>query len=806
MKKKFKPLILFTTALLFSFSSCTGENLVPALPDAPEYKTISLHITQQQPTTRGVSRPIPNGELLEFNSGDLYLVSEQGLVIRHFRLERGAATVNGVINIDNEIGDFDNTGRIETLTIENVPGHVRRVYIIGNTEDNPTGGFINSIGERIINIVSQHNAWNVNLFGSTNLVYATTLPDGTQVWRNPTNAPLYLAPTVARFEISSITGTGSIESFDVVGIFMDNFFSRAHINGEIDKNSLWSRTTAGYFTDTGTFFVNDTYNALHDSSISGLGVRNGSTVTPGYTDNFPEFVDNTTTPYRQGVWAYQVFAPQNRNDLDANQQPRIVLRLRNINKIGATTPLNGDRFVTIRSFFNFEGIQAGTVYRLAIEFDEQDLAYCPNVSTPLVEGGAFVGAFWRNYQRGERLIRMPYSGTWYAYVPDNYNDWIQLDREMSWPMGYEYLVCMTTQDNLHRLADDAGYRVNGTGSIYFRIGLRSYNTNPTNSAHRTPEGGVGRQPRYGRVIVVYNNGLNRHTIWVRQGEDTDYLMRVSDAGGADAQRTAARIRTFSPFNLRAEALNAQVSTRAQQVAGTATNRSTFVRYPTQTGAFFQWAHPGTIMRYAWNPVEPAGGPANWTINTASGNWYTNATTPNLMTSHEACPPGFRRPRDGDPWGATTRLNNTAADVHGSEMRQSLFLNPPRGHSVDLANSVWGFYADGFFDRRVPTTPTGGVTSRAFASTVGANTEYIAHRGRLFFNAASGASLFFPATGIRSTTVSGAPYLVGDFTLYLSSTQGDAAAHVWRLQLNHNTARMDGSNTRAHGFAVRCVAE
>ena len=182
----------------------------------------------------------------------------------------------------------------------------------------------------------------------------------------------------------------------------------------------------------------------------------------------------------------------------------------------------------------------------------------------------------------------------------------------------------------------------------------------------------------------------------------------------------------------------------------------------------------------------------------------------MATNHETCPPGFRRPRDGDPWGGATLANNTAAMVQQSEMRQSLFLMPQTHTTGNLANSVFGFYADGFFDRRLPTNATGGAVNRINASTVAAGTTQIAHRGTLFFNTESGASLFFPAAGFRSTGLpnpidGGGLTSVGVAAGYWSSTQGEHHGWAWLLSIaGTNTSVNIG--VRGNGLTVRCVAE
>ena len=906
---KLNKTILMLATLAIVFNSCISENLIPYTPIEVEgYKTISLHITQSPTTirslsgcnvkecesgieTRGVSHPI-SGELVQFNHGDLYLVNHLGFVVEHFRITPSGGTPTdipaGIINRD----EFNfNPAATDVLTLTNVRGNVTEVIIIGNTSYNATEGNVNVIGTRVLDIISQYCARTpgVNLFSQT-LTPLTHV--GGDLWETS----LYLAPTVARFEIAEIVGMGNIAAFEVTGIFMNNFFSRAHINGNIITASLWNGGTdldafvsgQGYFTTNGALF--DTPN-----------------LTGNHTNN------RTVRPTGGGandVWSYQVFAPTNPTTLTLAQQPHIVIRLSNVVLIGEDNPSPNDYLLVVNNFYqngtplneDFR-IRAGEVYRLErVVFSETDLVgFTPTlVVTPpallfkqvaggggaqtvtvttnmptwtltsdqtwvqVPEGvqtgssfsvtvptantgaaprtatltvtaygltetvtvtqwnavplsGAFVGAFWRNNQRGERLIRIPHNtgqenATWTVFATE---DWIQLDRELEWEMtGNEHLVCMTTQDHLHRLPAVTGGQISGTGNIYFRIGLDSYNTNPVNPRNRTPDNQDGREPRWGQVIVEHSQGT--HIIWIRQGEDTAELMRVGDFPDANANvdRSAAnahRIRSFSPFNLTAQTLDMQVGTRAQQLdAGFGGNRSTFVQYPTQTGAFWQWGgNSVATQRMPWNPISPDT-PSGWVNTSISGSWYTNATTPNLATNHETCPPGFRRPHDGTPWGRRIS-NSTVAAVQASEMRQSLFLMPPVGHSethqTNRENAVFGFYADGFFDRRLPTNATGNPVSRATASTVAAGTIQIAHRGVVLFNTESQASIFFPHSGTLSAF--GTPSLIGSHGGYWSTVWGSPSSTItaWAFRTSTTTVFICSHLTPRHrGFSIRCVAE
>ena len=316
MKKNFTKSLLLLTALALSLTGCISDSILPDPPlDETEGgdKSILLRITQQAPTTRGVSRPIRNGELLEFNSGNLYLVNSIGIVVRHFIITPadGAAstfrTGGRIINISDF--DFDPVTNTYVLPLHvNVPSNVTYVYMVGNTpgtgNDDDRGSRINTIVSRELNIISQYDAWNVNLFGKTRdrLVhtpgqYNTINGIQHRIYRGE----LYLAPTVARFEIGEIRGAGDIARFTVAGIFMDNFVTRARINGELITTLLWSgNTNANAFALNGSIhFVNS------PASQWALFDEPGLSNTPPALSVRPSSVNNH-------VWSYQVFAPSER--------------------------------------------------------------------------------------------------------------------------------------------------------------------------------------------------------------------------------------------------------------------------------------------------------------------------------------------------------------------------------------------------------------------------------------------------------------------------------------------------------------
>ena len=409
-------------------------------------------------------------------------------------------------------------------------------------------------------------------------------------------------------------------------------------------------------------------------------------------------------------------------------------------------------------------LQAGVSYTLTLNFKDGGTVK----DTPLPD--TYVGAFWKHDQTGERLIRIGRpnngagaDGAWSAAVLVG-ADWIKLDRTMTNDVNVGWRTDVTPNEAAVHNGNDAGFdaahpvpgsaiSVGGTlrassasgyetgdEYIYFRIGLQS--TVPSDSV------------RYGVVVLSYNNNSKTQRIWIRQGEEADYLMAPGDPGGGNYnQSTRPLARKFTSRNLTATTLNAQVN---KNDGTPGSNASIWTDYPTQGGAYFQWMNPnGALERFAWDATTPLATNINagWDFTRSSITDYWDS----YKAENESCPPGYRRPNDG------TTNANSALTVASSEFRQSLYLNPKNGKydppfetGSDVTNSVHGYYADGFFDRREIV----GVSIMSRCA-VAVGSKDVAYIGRLFFNPTPGsdhsnASIFFPAAGRRHGYLGGFP--------------------------------------------------
>ena len=384
---------------------------------------------------------------------------------------------------------------------------------------------------------------------------------------------------------------------------------------------------------------------------------------------------------------------------------------------------------------------------------------------------SFVGAFWRYYQMGERLIRIPHTAgsTWTAFAVD---DWIKLDTYYRALSETPLSMSGAANDQARRLPIDARGTVSGVGAIYFRVGLRDRLLSPTSA------------PRYSKVIILHNDEQSVHILWIRQGEAADYIMRPTDLMD-NGQPRGVNARRIAPYNLTAPPgqMNQSLTIRG----------GTFTQYPSQIGAFFQWA--GTQMpRRASTPLANVSWPLDFNDVVAT-TWDAASAT------HETCPPGYRRPAAGSTSVVHSGLNWEHART--SELHQSLFLLPAYGFNESNANTAYGFLADGFFDRRPRNI--------SFPAEVASNSNERASRGGLMFNPETFANVFFPAGG---RICAGNWQLIhgrGTQAQYWFATRstehnrGQAAPWGWMLWIEQSTTHAT-THSLICGALIRCVRE
>lgn len=437
----------------------------------------------------------------------------------------------------------------------------------------------------------------------------------------------------------------------------------------------------------------------------------------------------------------------------------------------------GSIYLMPRSNINQDGkLRTGHVWfkrsndkgQMFMYYEQRSVAIDDIVESRPVGFAPYVGAFWRNDQSGERLIRIPYvdgaEGNWTATVAAG-EEWIRLDTQESadinlgWlPGGSDSAVADmndAANDVVHTVGSGSTFirgmlRESADDAIYFRIGLTGANPNSS--------------PRYGLIVLSYNNGERYQRIYVRQGEDADYVFRPTDTYGGGSLRDKAQ--KISPYNLSLPKsyLDANSGVGAYKVLVDANDGMTvgeteavFTEYPSQAGYFFTF----NSTSHAYHPMRKEG-------------YDTGTYTPTNWADRpmETCPEGYRRFSEG----ADTE-NLLSAD---SETMQSLFSNVPTAALTSTLqdNMLSGLYADGYFDRRSKAR-----ISNYFTSDPSVNPSYVvsdgtaraAFAGQLIFNPSTCASLFIP----YAMEPVNDNYYNGYIALLWSSTyMSDSQAKAW----------------------------
>jgi hypothetical protein len=428
----------------------------------------------------------------------------------------------------------------------------------------------------------------------------------------------------------------------------------------------------------------------------------------------------------------------------------------------------------------------------------------PTTDIPIGQGGSswgtikWVGAFWKDDQTGERIIASTSSGNWVAeiYEENGSGSWLTLDKNG----GFDPNLWKANPGDAenYQLPATRITSISGSGNILFRIGAMSKNTN----ADATYD--TGNKPRYAKVLVSINNGTPS-AIYCRQGHSADYVFSPSDninggAGSGGSRNLAAK---FSPYNLTDHDLTESVLSHKTSING-----GKFVDFPTQAGAFWQWGTDksnsgyNTYLRMAYHPANPPGTIFGWDkdyIYPSSCDTWDKFTGNDRL---ETCPSGWRRPMAGD---TTSLHNSTLTPANTSELMQSLFYITFDGSSINNNNNNYrsfGYYADGYFDRRPIVTAVGN--NAAGNSAVSASTKAVAYTGILYTHPTTNASLFTPATGYRHDTEDGKLNGAGSVGRNWSSSAANAD-NVWYLDFDRSSSNQNSAN-RSDGFAVRCVKE
>ncbi len=280
-----------------------------------------------------------------FSSGTIYFTNDGGTILNYKTI--GASANATVAQVTATGGHAFNVN----------PG-VTKVYIVGNTTGLATSGNISAVKESLLAVASQGDVALLNLYGED----TSLTPDVGE----PTKltAEVTLNPTLARLELAQLEGDGVITSFKVKGIFLDDFYTEAQVDGG-GLTSLKAKTTDPEdYDDNADDYPTASKPAIYDWYGTAM-----------------EASDKVAKPADSNVWAYNLFATATGSSV-----PRLIIRLEDIITSDSSTYPN-PQFITVKGLFeqgtsnSIASVQAGHVYKIAnIKFTPDKLSPIPNLS------------------------------------------------------------------------------------------------------------------------------------------------------------------------------------------------------------------------------------------------------------------------------------------------------------------------------------------------------------------------------------------------------------------------------------------
>jgi len=366
----------------------------------------------------------------------------------------------------------------------------------------------------------------------------------------------------------------------------------------------------------------------------------------------------------------------------------------------------------------------------------------------------YVGAFWRHNQTGERIIRFPnmyLSGTanrgpWSASVAWYDNRWN--------PVSGDGIVLSTDNLSVSELAA-RGISFSSVIPNNLISNAESYQV----SGYATSVSGVvdasnqdiifriGLQKNFANYHET-NNPARYAVVLITYGTPVKVLkIFIRQGEGADYAPGKSSGAQWSPYNL-------------GDVYDATNYPNRFVHYPTQAGFYYQWTNTPTAY--------PPTGLTGW--NTNDNGTFSLGSIP---------PAGYILPTGSD-------LSN-------------LNVSTP-------TSNVWGYYADGFFDRRKIVISINGNGTGIIDTAVSTGNNDVAYIGRLFYDATgvNHTSIFFPVGGLRQNP-DGWVISTGAFSGYWASTW---TTGTWAdaLIISNMVLHYASNSSKAFAYSLRCIRQ
>jgi hypothetical protein len=396
MKKCFLNVttVMCTLLAMASFVGCSNDDTIVPKGGEVETKSVILKLDlSNNGDTRAVSaNDVDEGTAISIADGvNLVFYDENGLITY-------ATTLNAA-NYALAVTPGDHV-------VANVPTNSKYIAVTAINHYTPDNSH-DSFGETFFDFAATPNhaiptvsytgqtlQTNINIYGS----------DEIDTTSDPYVAEVTLAPTVARFEIMNAIAGTDLTSFDIIGVFLDDFYQTATIDGAFNSSlSEASHDPDDYAANTTKYPTADatkTYDI--DFNTAGGGATDPWSVTT-----------SGTTPL-SGIVSYYAFAgpysssfahnsiPTNGN----NTPPTIVLKINNVIVSNSMQDFytGNTYYVTIKGFkystgtLDVNSIAGGYIYRIPVgglTINRTHLQTAPHVE-PITTELTIAPITWKN--------------------------------------------------------------------------------------------------------------------------------------------------------------------------------------------------------------------------------------------------------------------------------------------------------------------------------------------------------------------------------------------------------------------------
>jgi hypothetical protein len=283
-------------------------------------KSVTLSIGSGSPSTRAEGPAVGSSQKVVFNDGYLIFASAQNSITKVMTVTKGTSDHTDTAVDISLLTDGDG----EEIT--DVPGHSTSAWIVGNLPSGMAapveGGNLESLKESVISYSSQGTLNNVTLFGGSTITFSTK-----------NTAKFDLVPLVARIEIEKIEAdiNGDIASFNVDGIFINNYYSQVTLGGKAPLAPVKNEDVTDFVSGSSAYPALEAGLLFDYKTGQTLGTVSGRVCTPS-----------------SGVaWGYSLPAPKTvvSGTLSA---PHIVIRLSGIQtKPGISATYSDEWYLTV---------------------------------------------------------------------------------------------------------------------------------------------------------------------------------------------------------------------------------------------------------------------------------------------------------------------------------------------------------------------------------------------------------------------------------------------------------------------------